>query len=146
MPVSKFKELAELMAQQLKANIILTGAKSEQPICDEINYKNNFINLAGKFNLSQLIAVINRSNLLIANSTGPIHIAAALGKSVIGFYPKIAACSPKRWGPYSNKKVIFTPTIECDNCTRKQCEELNCMNSININIVLEAVKRLTIGS
>ena len=142
LPISKFKELASLVAQQLKVNIILTGAESEKDICDEINSGNNFINLAGKFNLSQLIAVINKSNLLIANSTGPIHIAAALGKNVIGFYPKIAACSTKRWGPYTNKKVLFTPTIECSNCTRRQCEELNCMNSIDTNKVFESAKKI----
>ena len=107
---------------------------------------NNFINLAGKFDLSQLIAVINKSDLLIANSTGPIHIAAALGKNVIGFYPKIAACSPNRWGPYTNKKNIFMPEITCSNCTKKQCEKLNCMNSININEVFEAAKKITIDN
>lgn len=147
LPVSKFKELALMTAQQLNVNIILTGSESEKTICDEINSGHNFINLAGKFNLGQLIAVINKSDLLIANSTGPIHIAAALGKNVIGFYPKIAACSPNRWGPFTNKKVVFSPAIGCNNCTRKQCEELNCMNTININEVFEAVKRMiTIGS
>ena len=146
LPISKFKELASLMAQQLKANIVLTGSESEKNICNEINEMNNFINLAGKFDLSQLIAVINKSDLLIANSTGPIHIAAALGKNVIGFYPKIAACSPNRWGPYTNKKNIFMPEITCSNCTKKQCEKLNCMNSININEVFESVKKITIGN
>ncbi|OGU36799.1 MAG: ADP-heptose--LPS heptosyltransferase [Ignavibacteria bacterium GWB2_35_6b] len=146
LPISKFKELASLMAQQLKANIVLTGSESEKNICNEINEMNNFINLAGKFDLSQLIAVINKSDLLIANSTGPIHIAAALGKNVIGFYPKIAACSPNRWGPYTNKKNIFMPEITCSNCTKKQCEKLNCMNSININEVFEAAKKITIDN
>lgn len=139
LPISKFKELASLMARQLNVNIILTGSVTEKEICNEINNENNLINLAGEFNLGQLIAVINKSDLLIANSTGPIHIAAALKKSVIGFYPKIAACSPERWGPYTNKKYIFSPEIECINCTKKQCEEINCMNSININDVIKAV-------
>ncbi|MBU2493386.1 MAG: glycosyltransferase family 9 protein [Bacteroidetes bacterium] len=139
LPISKFKELASLMARQLNVNIILTGSATEKEICNEINNENNLINLAGEFNLGQLIALINKSDLLIANSTGPIHIAAALKKSVIGFYPKIAACSPERWGPYTNKKYIFSPEIECINCTKKQCEEINCMNSININDVIKAV-------
>ena len=140
LPISKFKELASLMAQQLNANIVLTGSESEENICSEINDGNKFINVAGKFNLNQLIALISKADLLIANSTGPIHIAAALGKNVVGFYPKIAACSPNRWGPYTNKKNIFMPEITCSNCTKKQCEELNCMNSINVNKVFEKVK------
>ncbi len=42
--------------------------------------------------------------------TGPIHIAAALGKFRVGFYPKILARSPQRWDPYTDKKVIFSPS------------------------------------
>ena len=144
LPIPKLKELASLMAQQLSVNIILTGNEFEKSICDNINSDNKFINLAGRLNLSQLIAIINKADLLIANSTGPIHIAAALGKNVIGFYPKIAACSPDRWGPYTSKKIIFSPTIECGNCTRKQCEKLNCMNNININDVFESAKKLAV--
>lgn len=142
LPLSKFKDLASTMARQLKSNIILTGSESEKHICEQINEENHLINLAGKFNLSQLIALINKSDIVIANSTGPIHIAAALNKNVIGFYPKIAACSPRRWGPYTNKKVLFTPELDCSDCTRKQCEELNCMNSIDINKVFDAVKKI----
>jgi ADP-heptose:LPS heptosyltransferase len=66
-----------------------------------------------------------------------MHIAAALGVYVIGFFPKILSCSQKRWGPYTEKKTIFTPTINCSNCTREQCKKLDCMNSIDIGKVFD---------
>jgi ADP-heptose:LPS heptosyltransferase len=69
-----------------------------------------------------------------------MHIAAALGVHVIGFFPKILSCSQKRWGPYTEKKTIYVPSIDCSDCTRKQCEKLNCMNSIDIGKVFDETK------
>jgi heptosyltransferase III len=140
LPVVKMKELVDLTCKNIQVNIFITGTKSEKKICEEISGNNKVINLAGQFNLGELIALINKAGLLISNSTGPIHIAAALGKYVIGFYPKIKVCSPERWGPYSEKNFIFQPEIDCNNCTREQCKRLNCMNSIDILKVSEKIK------
>jgi len=142
LPISTFKEVVSLLARELKLNILITGSESEKKLCEEFIVNERTYNLAGKFNLEELIAVINKSKIMIANSTGPIHIAAALGKSVVGFYPKIASCSQKRWGPYTNKKVIFEPVIECQNCTKKQCSELNCMSSISAQDIFNSIKEM----
>ncbi|OGU55194.1 MAG: ADP-heptose--LPS heptosyltransferase [Ignavibacteria bacterium RBG_13_36_8] len=142
LPLLLFKKIVELLARELNINILITGSKSEYGMCNQLVINSKIINLAGRFDLSGMIALIEKSKLMIANSTGPIHIAAALGKYVIGFYPKIMECSQKRWGPFTNKKKIFEPTIDCSNCDPKQCERLNCMSSININEVYEEVQKL----
>ncbi len=142
LPTNKFKELVNKLAHNLGITVLITGSSSEVELCSQLVVNEKTINIAGKIKLEILAAIINKSEMVLANSTGPIHIAAALGKKVIGFYPKIAACSPKRWGPYTNKKIIFTPKLDCSNCTRKQCEELDCMNSIDIDEVFTSIKIL----
>ncbi len=142
LPTDKMKELILRTEAQFDVNIILTGDKQEISICESLSCGNKVFNFCGKFNLGGLIALIDLSFLLIANSTGPIHIAAALGKNVIGFYPKIKSASPVRWGPYTGNKQIFVPSIKCTNCTRKQCEELNCMNSIGVDDVFSGIKNI----
>jgi len=139
-PAKRFIELAALIKNEINAGLIITGSESEKELCQNIANAGSALNLAGRFNLAELAALISLSGIFIANSTGPLHIAAALGVNVIGFYPKFAAASPKRWGPYSEKAFIFQPEIECNNCTRKQCEQLNCMDSIRTENVF-----LTIG-
>jgi len=139
LPLHKMKGIINSLKQE-PVKILITGNEAEKELCQSLVVNNSIINLAGQFNLSELIALINKCDLMIANSTGPIHIAAALGKYVIGFYPKIPSCSSKRWGPYTNKKIIFSPTIDCNNCTRQQCEKLNCMESIRVEEVVKAVK------
>lgn len=51
-------------------------------------------------NLKQFISFIAAADGLIAASTGPLHIAAALGKVALGIYPPIKPMHPPgRWAP-----------------------------------------------
>jgi len=140
LPKEKLIELTKMLASLEKVSIIITGSKSEFELCKDFEVSDSVINLSGQLNLSLLKSLINNAKVFISNSTGPLHIAAALGVHVIGFFPKILACSQKRWGPYTEKKSIFIPSIDCGNCTRKQCEKLNCMNSIDIGKVFDETK------
>ncbi len=142
LPQLKLRELVRKISKELTENIILTGSDREKYLCENLKVIPRILNLAGKLDLSEMIALINRSSIFISNSTGPIHIAAALGKHTIGFYPKIAACSAKRWGPYTNKKVIFSPKIDCSDCSREQCSRLDCMNSIEVDDVFYETEKI----
>ncbi len=142
LPISSFIKLVEMILEKLDVNLIITGMNSEKEICNQLIMNKSIKNFAGKLTLSELIALIDRSEVFVSNSTGPIHIAAALKKNTIGFYPKILSCSSKRWGPYSNKAQVFVPTIDCNNCTREQCERLNCMSSIKMDEVFSEVQNL----
>lgn len=142
LPTEKMIALTKLLSETNSIKILITGDRAEKDLCDKFSISESVINLAGSLNLSEMKALINRVDIFISNSTGPIHIAAALGKFTIGFYPKILACSPQRWGPFTDKKAIFSPSINCTNCTREQCEKLNCMNSIDIYKVFDEIKRV----
>ncbi len=142
LPQQKFRSLVEKISQDLTENIILTGSDREKYLCENLKLRPGILNLAGKLDLPGMIALIKKCSIFIANSTGPIHIAAALGKYTIGFYPRIAACSADRWGPYTDKKVIFSPKIECSDCTREQCSRLNCMNSIEVTDIFYETEKI----
>jgi heptosyltransferase III len=140
LPKEKLVELTRKLSDLKNVTIVITGSKSESKLCKEFEINQSVLNLSGQLDLSLLKALINKADLFISNSTGPMHIAAALGVHVIGFFPKILSCSQKRWGPYTEKKTIFIPTIDCSNCSREQCEKLNCMNSIDIGKVFDETK------
>lgn len=145
LPKEKFIELIKRIDSS-RTNIVLTGSSEEFALNEEIASESGAINLSGLFELKELMALISLSKILVSNSTGPIHIAAALGKWCIGFYPKIPACSALRWGPYTDKKHIFTPEINCRKCTQKQCAKLNCMNSINTAEASRKINQLLEGN
>lgn len=139
LPVESLKKIVQQLSALNKIKILLTGSEKEKALCQLFLVNNNTLNVASLFSLSEMIALIDRSILLISNSTGPIHIAAALGKQVIGFYPKVRTCSEERWGPYTNKKIIFKPGNSCSGHTIKQCMEQNCMASIKVEEVSNAI-------
>ena len=137
-PAGGFKKLI-LLLSELDVELILTGSEMEVELCREISSAKTK-NFAGKFNLEELTALINEADIFISNSTGPLHIAAALGKFVVGFYPDFPSVSPVRWGPFTKRKLIFTPA--CGHQSGKQCEELNCMRSISVEYVFEKLKNI----
>jgi len=145
LPIEKFKTLIEKLVES-KVQVIITGSESEKDLCESLVINNSVKNFAGKFSLKELTALINKADVFVSNSTGPIHIAAALNKYTIGFYPYLTACLPKRWGPYSNKSKIYMPESDCEDCRKNKCTKPECMNTINIDKVssdiLEIIKSL----
>ena len=65
-------------------------------------------------------SIINLASLdlLISNSTGPMHICAALNVPTVSLFCPLTACSPKLWGPLGNKSEIIMPT---QNYCATQC-------------------------
>jgi len=141
LPADKFSQLVKLIVED-GHQVIITGNKNEHALCEMVKAGSNAINLASRFNLDELTALISLSFMFISNSTGPIHIAAALNKYVVGFYPKVVSCSKERWAPYTIKKLIYEPSIECKDCTIEQCKKLNCMDSIDIHKVFTDIKNV----
>lgn len=143
LPIEKFKTLVERLVNS-NLQVLITGSESEIELCQQLVVNSSVNNFAGKFSLKELVALINKADVFVSNSTGPIHIAAALDKYSIGFYPHLTACLPKRWGPYSSKSKIYMPESDCEDCKKKQCTKAKCMNTINIEKVssdiLEIIK------
>ena len=49
-------------------------------------------------------------DILISNSTGPMHLAAALKIPTLSLFCPLTACSPKLWGPIGNYSEIILPS------------------------------------
>lgn len=59
--------------------------------------------LIGHTTLKQLLALLERTGLLLAPDTGPVHMAVALGVPVIGLY---CHSNPRRTGPYHYREYV----------------------------------------
>ncbi len=67
--------------------------------------KANILNLVGKTNLKQLLAVLKLAHIVIAPDTGPAHMAVTVGTPVIGLY---AHSNPHRTGPYLYQDYVVS--------------------------------------
>jgi len=86
---------------------LLTGTAAEGELISkekpDLLVAPNLLNVLGKFDLSEFMSLINLADGLLACSTGPLHIAAALGKNALGFYPSTKPQDPGRWAPIGTK-------------------------------------------
>ena len=70
-----------------------------------------------RLTVRELAAVLAASDLVVSNSTGPLHMAVALGVPTISFFPSVGTAQAHRWGPYpafvlgdSAHRVFVAPT------------------------------------
>ena len=70
--------------------------------------------------LAQLVALTRRVSLVIGGDTGPVHLASALGKPVIGIF---GPTDPRRNGPFGSRfRVLRNPESRRDHTRREQTE------------------------
>ena len=109
-PLGHFLELCYILIRK-KYSIAITGSVSERDdilrMSEKMNIEVN--NLAGKTDIRTLAAIISMAEIVVANSTGPLHLAAAVGTSVVGLYPGNRAMSPVRWGPLGENHTVILP-------------------------------------
>ncbi len=105
-PPALFAETARLIRKKLGYQICLTGLEAESATIREIERQSrtNIISLAGLLSLSELVALIKLSPLLIANNTGPMHIASAVGTPVVALY---ARTNPEHTPWMVRHKVLY---------------------------------------
>jgi len=140
-PPDRFGKLAERLGKKWKGPIFVTGLASERDLVDRVVAASSYplLRLDGQLDLPELAALIETCDLLIANSTGPLHLAVALNRPVVGLYCPTTPCHPRRWGPYGRPhSVILPPVPECPRCTPEKCPYGgNCMELISVDDVFK---------
>lgn len=142
-PAERFGALAAILARN--GPVVVTGSDRERSLVDSVVAHSGgaAVACAGRLTLLQLAAFVQRGSVFVANSTGPLHIAAAVGTPVVGFYPPIAAASVARWGPLSDRAATFTPNpVQCPHCHGNICVGNLCMEQIGVEQVSRAVESL----
>lgn len=131
-PLENFARLArELRRPGL--DILFTGDETEAPMlrkaAEEAGCPDRWLDQP--VDLGGLAAILARARLFVSNSTGPLHIAAALGVPVVGFYCPILPTSPRRWGPLTERRRILRPQVpQCRACVGEACPYFDCMDLI----------------
>jgi heptosyltransferase-1 len=109
---------ADLIAQGFR--VVINVGPGEEPLADAIVQATAGAAIPAKCSLSQLIALTRRISLAIAGDTGPLHLACALGRPVVGIY---GPTDPSRNGPFGcNFKVLRSPASRRDHARRAEPE------------------------
>ncbi|TAF65880.1 MAG: lipopolysaccharide heptosyltransferase family protein [Cytophagales bacterium] len=128
-----YYQLAQLLTPA-EYEIYITGVAEEGEILrsntPQLFELPHVIDLTGQLSLNQLMDKIKHSHALIAASTGPLHIAAALGIVAVGIYPPLRPIHPARWQPVGKKAFfLVNEKPNCEDCKKQQ--DCPCMNAIS---------------
>jgi len=92
--------------------------------------------------IEELAGIYSLMDIVIANSTGPLHLASALGVNTIGFFALSKAQHKRRWGAYGEGINInlSPPFPDCNKCIGEMCPYYNCLNHISPDFVLTKIE------
>lgn len=103
-----YAEIVDYAVNQHDLRVVLTGGPDliESNYAEQISRlaQNPVINLIGKTNLKQLLAILKRSTALISPDAGTAHLATVVNLPVIGLY---ATTNPDRARPYLSKDYVI---------------------------------------
>jgi heptosyltransferase I len=138
-PVERFAALIEPIRRRFGLESVIAGGPDAALLAESMP---GAINLAGRTNLRQLVALLERADLVIGNDTGPMHIAAALGRPLVTMY---GPTSPWRTGPYRRLDTVIRLDISCSPCFSRTCSHQSCLQMLGIEPVLDlAEKQLSV--
>jgi len=141
-PALHFTELAELLQSRYDTPSVLLGyGPDELHLSRAIvqDSENRIVNLVNQTSLLQTIAILHRAALVVGNDSGPLHIAAAMKRPVIGIY---GPTNPLVVGPYGqlDRVVQAAPSVERNG--RYSSHALHQMDSISTEQVFDKVKQI----
>jgi ADP-heptose:LPS heptosyltransferase len=151
-PVSNFGHLAQQISQELKLTIVLCGTSAEKKICDQVASSTGatVVNLAGKTTLIEMIELIRSAQLVIANDSAAIHIAAATNTPAVcilggGHFGRFLPYQPEISKSSSSLPKIAFSKMDCYGC-RWTCQYLEsqstgvvpCISQVDPSIVLKS--------
>jgi heptosyltransferase-3 len=122
-----------------KYSIYISGTEQEGELVKELLQKHpEAIDLTGKLSLQQFIAFIAQCDVLIAASTGPLHIASALGKKAIGLFAPMRPIHPGRWKPIGLNAHYLVLNKDCGDC--KKSMDCHCIREIQTSEVIKVIE------
>jgi lipopolysaccharide heptosyltransferase II len=138
----KWVEICKALYDRYKMNfLILWGPGDEQDAGFIKNQLQHLAIMTPATNVTQMAGLINNCDFIIANDSGPMHIAAALGVPTLGLF---GPTDPKFHGPYSgNSGYVIKEDLFCIKCNKTECPyKHECFLNMDVDIVIEKAASL----
>ncbi len=142
----RFAATARDLAGELGAQVAVFGSPAEtesaRAIAAEIGERGHC--LAGETSLADFIELVAACNLYLANDSGPMHVAAALGVPTVAVF---GATDPIATGPSASWAKVIREPVTCAPCFLRECPIVEpvphpCMRGVEVGRVVAAARSL----
>jgi lipopolysaccharide heptosyltransferase I len=103
---------------------------------------NACLDLTGKTSLAEMIECMRSTRVVVANDSGPLHVAVALNRPLVALYGPTHA---GHTGPYRKPDTVMRATLACAPCQVSNCGnqiERECLRAIPPDVVADAVRKI----
>jgi lipopolysaccharide heptosyltransferase I len=140
-PVEYYAELLrDLSAKRPELRFAVFGGEDERALGETITKAGGerCLDLTGKLSLPEMVEWLRRIDLLVTNDTGPMHVAAALGKPVVAMF---GPTTPLRTGPYRQLDHVLQLQLPCVPCLNSRCwysKPMECLRALPPSAAVQA--------
>ncbi len=144
-PTERFAAAADALADEFDVTPVVLGAQEDRGLASAIAQaaRARVIDLTGRTSLKQAAEVLRRCRVTVGNDTGPLYLSAAVGTPTVALFGPSDA---RRLGPYGDGHGKVVAEVECAPCRNRRCRNRTCMESIEPDEVMEAVRGLLRGN
>lgn len=146
-PKENFAWVARQAIEKLGFKVLILGGDDESEICRDVEKilgtaGNKCINTCSKTNLRQSAALMAKCEVVLANDSGPLHMAVSQDVKTISFFGPVDELV---YGPYpsSDRYKVFTAEVNCRPCYRnfkfEKCHRQVCLSGIKREEVFEQI-------
>ena len=142
-PAQRFAAVAREVLRRVQGSFWLVfGRQADWELCESVAQRcgGKVANLAGKTSLRELMSLLRFCRVVLTNDSGPMHVAAALGTSVVVPFGSTSAAltGPGLTGdPHHH---VLNAGALCSPCFRRSCPiDLRCMTAITVDSAVDAV-------
>ena len=148
-PWGMYAQVIDLLVKRLDATIVVTGARDERALVEQVlgkvqkQNRKAIFNCAGKLPFPEFCALMEAADLIITNNTGPMHIAAAVKTPVVALFA--LTNPPEQWGPWRIAHRQLYHDVSCRICYNRICPYGHeCLSLVTPEMVAEAAIELLI--
>lgn len=141
-PLESYGRLAAELSRGEESAVIVFGNAVEAELAGRVarGGGRRVFSLAGETDLKDLAGLIGLCRVFVANDTGPLHLAAALGVPVVGLF---GSSDPEATAPRGDQARTIYKAVPCSPCLRRVCPtDFRCMTEITVEEVLSVVQEL----
>ena len=142
-PLENFIKVIEDLLKRVSCKIVIMGGAQELGLSTRLKLRlgSNIVDLIGRLSILDSAALLKRSQLLITNDTGPMHMAAILKTPMIAIFGGgyLTRFDPRK---ISSSTIVLSKNVVCAPCAKAQCASLKCLKEISPDEVLKAALRL----
>ena len=140
----RFAAVADRLADRFACPVLLFGSGGDRPSTEAVQAaaKTPLVDIAGRTNLSDAIALIACCDLFVTNDSGLMHVAGALGVPTVAIF---GSTNPQTTYPLGERTVLVRRPVDCSPCLKKVCPtDFRCMDLVSADEVYgESVRLLT---